>query len=108
VCVLYGMKLGSVTLKRVVLFCFSTKILNTHSDRCKREYRQYRTWVSWEVGPGWGLGGRYECAILGSGPLQNMVCTGRNPAPLDHRKHRNNAMRCVLVGEEGDGEVMQL
>jgi hypothetical protein len=33
---------------------------------------------------------------------------GRNPAPLDPRKHRNNAMRCVLVGEEGDGEVMQL
>jgi len=27
---------------------------------------------------------------------------------LDPRKHRNNAMRCVLVGEERDGEVMQL
>ena len=36
------------------------------------------------------------------------VCTGRNPAPLDHRKHRNNAMRCVLVGEEGDGEGMRV
>jgi hypothetical protein len=24
------------------------------------------------------------------------------------KKNRNNAMRCVLVGEEGDGEVMQL
>jgi hypothetical protein len=29
------------------------------------------------------------------------------PRPLDARKHRNNAMRCVCVGEEGDGEVMQ-
>jgi hypothetical protein len=29
--VLYGTELGSVTLKRVVLFCFSTKILNTHT-----------------------------------------------------------------------------
>jgi hypothetical protein len=27
---------------------------------------------------------------------------------LDPREHRNNAMRCVLVGEERDGEVMQL
>jgi hypothetical protein len=35
------------------------------------------------------------------------VCTRRNPAPLDPRKSRNNVMRCVLVGEEGDGEVMQ-
>jgi len=24
------------------------------------------------------------------------------------RKHRNNAMRCVLVGEERDGEVMRV
>jgi hypothetical protein len=30
----------------------------------------------------------------------------RNPASLDPRKHRNNAMRCVCVGEESDGEVM--
>ena len=36
------------------------------------------------------------------------VCTGRHPASLDPRKHRTNTMRCVLVGEEGDGEVMQL
>ena len=35
------------------------------------------------------------------------VCTRRNPAPLDPRKSSNNVMRCVLVGEEGDGEVMQ-
>ncbi len=27
----------------------------------------------------------------------------RNPAPLDPRKHRNNSMHCVLVGEERDG-----
>jgi len=30
--VLYGTEHGSVTLKRVVLFCFSTKILNTHTE----------------------------------------------------------------------------
>jgi hypothetical protein len=33
------------------------------------------------------------------------------PAQLvDPRKHHNNAMRCVLVGQEGDGKVtvMQL
>jgi hypothetical protein len=37
-------------------------------------------------------------------PLEHM--TARDiPAPLDPRKHRNNAMRCVLVGEERDGEV---
>jgi hypothetical protein len=34
----------------------------------------------------------------------------RNTFPVDQRKskHRNNAMRCVCVGEERDGEVMQL
>jgi hypothetical protein len=26
-----------------------------------------------------------------------------NPAPRDPHKHRNNARRCVFVGEEGDG-----
>jgi len=25
--------------------------------------------------------------------------TGRTPAPLDPRKHRNNAMRCVLLDD---------
>ncbi len=28
--------------------------------------------------------------------------------PADPCKHRNNAMRCVLVGEEGDGEEMRV
>jgi hypothetical protein len=32
----------------------------------------------------------------------------RNPAPLDPRKHRKIAFRCVCVGEDGDGEVVQL
>ena len=27
---------------------------------------------------------------------------------LDPREHRNNAMRCVLVGEERDGEGMRV
>ena len=33
---------------------------------------------------------------------------GYNPTLLDMRNHHSNAIRCVGVGEECDGEVMQL
>jgi hypothetical protein len=56
-----------------------------------------------------GLGERCHLASTSSRspsttyvPSQNI---GRNPAPLDPRKHRKNAMRCVCVVEEGDGTL---
>jgi hypothetical protein len=40
--------------------------------------------------------------------IYNRYCSNNTTtAPLDPRKHRNNAMRSVCVGEEVDVEVMQ-
>ena len=81
-----------------------------------------------KLGSGAG-GGRYECAILGSGPrgapplgrhheqvILYKICslgmywTQPRPARPPQAPQQCNAMRCVLVSEEpeGDGEVMQL
>ena len=47
-----------------------------------------------------------------SHPRQHMFVPsnhiGYNPTLLDMRNHHSNAIRCVGVGEECDGKVMQL
>jgi hypothetical protein len=58
--VLYGTELGSVTLKRVVLFCFSTKS-STHSPRGlggspSRRRSSHKKWCSRHYNSGLGVG----------------------------------------------------
>ena len=63
------------------------------SDRCKRKYRQYRTWVDfWRLGSGVRVSLRKECAVW----LKRRLGLR---SPLDPRKHRNNAIpRLRLCG----------